>query len=276
MKRRDAVIYAKERLSNLGSDAQAEAEWLLALALDIKRGEVYLDTQLTDDQEQAFMFALKAREKGEPLAYIFHSANFYGYDLEVDKNVLIPRPETEELVELILKEEITEKTQILDIGTGSGAIAITLAKESKAKLTAVDISDGAIKIAKTNAVRNNAKVKFVKSDLFSKLEDMVFDIIVSNPPYINEEEYNSLEISVKDYEPKTALYGGKDGLYFYCEIIKKAPKYLKNKGKIFFEIGYNQAKDVCGLLEKDFENIKVKKDLQGQDRMVYATLKERR
>ena len=224
MKRRDAVTYAKSRLQNICSEPSAEAEWLVALSLDIKRSEVYLNEELSEKQEQSFIFALKQREKGEPLAYIFHSANFYGYDLEVDKNVLIPRPETEELVELVLKENISNSTKILDIGTGSGAIAIALAKESKANITAVDISEGALKIAKTNAVRNNAKVKFIKSDLFESVDDK-FDIIVSNPPYIDEVEYNQLESSVKDYEPKTALFGGEDGLYFYRKIINSVSAF---------------------------------------------------
>lgn len=276
MKRKEAVIFAKEVLSAVSSECVAEAEWLIALLLNIRRSEVYSDIELTKEQEKSFNFALKEREKGVPLAYIFHCANFYGYDLEVDPNVLIPRPETEELVELIIKQGVSKNQTILDVGTGSGAIAIALKKETGAKVFAIDISEGALKIAKTNAVRNNAKINFILSDLFENVGDLKFDIIVSNPPYIDEVEYNQLEHSVKDYEPKSALFGGKDGLYFYREIINNAPKYLKDSGKIFFEIGYNQAKAVSEMLKKDFTEINIKKDLQGKDRMVYARLKERR
>ena len=271
MKRVDAVNYA---ISRLGAklDAKAEAEWLVALVIKGKRSDVYLNKELTSEEQKMFMFALNEREKGIPLAYIFHSAEFYGIEFEVNSSVLIPRPETEELVELALKH-IDNESEVLDIGTGSGAIAIAVAKNSKAKVTAVDVSKDALKIAKHNAVVNNAQVEFVLSDLFKGVHGRKFSHIISNPPYIDEKEYNELESVVKDNEPKLALYGGKDGLDYYRNIIKEAPNHLKNAGMIFFEIGYNQGAEVSRLLEKDFEEIKVLKDLEGQERMVVAKLK---
>ena len=272
MKRIEAVNIAKEKLAFLGEDAKAEAEWLVALSLNIKRSEVYLQEEIGEEELKLFNFALSQREKNVPLAYIFHETNFYGYDFEVNPQVLIPRSETEELVALVL-ESIKGKESVLDIGTGSGAIAVAIAKESNAKVTAVDISKEALKVARQNALKNNAKVNFIYSDLFEKLEGRAFDIIVSNPPYITEVDYNNLDAGVKDFEPKLALYGGEDGLDFYRKIITEAPKFLNSKGKIFFEIGYDQGESVSKLLEKDFENIKVKKDLQGINRMVYANKK---
>lgn len=274
MKRLEAVKYAQDRLYKL-ADSKAEAEWLVALVVKGKRSDVYLDKNLSSDEKKMFLFAVNEREKGIPLAYIFHSAEFYGIELEVNENVLIPRPETEELVSLALKH-IGIHEEVLDIGTGSGAIAIAIAKNSSARVTAVDISKEAIKIAKQNAVKNNVKVEFIVSDLFEKLEGRTFDYIVSNPPYIDKQEYEQLDDLVKDNEPKLALFGGDDGLYFYRKIIEQAPLFIKRGGKIFFEIGYNQGKAVASLLEKDFYDIKILKDLEGQERMVCASLKERR
>ena len=274
MKRVDAVNYALNRLSSL-NDKKAEAEWLVALVIKGKRSDVYANKELTEEERKMFLFALSEREKGVPLAYIFHSAEFYGIELEVNNNVLIPRPETEELVSLALKH-IGIHEEVLDIGTGSGAIAIAIAKNSSARVTAVDISKEAIKMAKHNAVTNNVKIEFIVSDLFEKLENRTFDCIISNPPYIDKQEYEALDDLVKENEPKLALYGGEDGLDFYRRIIADAPKFIKRGGKIFFEIGYNQGKDVAKLLEKDFYDIKIQKDLEGQERMVYASIKEGR
>ena len=271
MKRVEAVNYAKFRLSSL-KEAKAEAEWLVALVIKGKRSDIFKDQELSLAEQKMFMFALSEREKGVPLAYIFHSAEFYGLEFEVNPSVLIPRPETEELVDLALKH-IGVHEEVLDIGTGSGAIAVAIAKNSAARVTAVDISKDAIKMAKHNAAINNAKVEFIVSDLYENIGGRKFDHIISNPPYINLKEYNELENEVKNNEPKLALYGGEDGLDYYRRIIKEAPLFLKREGMVFFEIGYNQAKEVSALLEKDFEKIKVIKDLEGQERIVFAKLK---
>ena len=269
MKIKELTNLALEKLKNI-SDDKADAEWLVALSLGTSRGNVYLNEEVSKNQEKAFFKALKKRVKGEPLAYIFKSANFYGYDFYVNKNVLIPRPETEELVNLALKS-IAKDTRVLDIGTGSGVIAITIAKESEAKVTAVDISSKALKVAGKNALSNQANVEFIKSNLFSKLKNRKFDVIISNPPYITEEAYIGLNKTVKDFEPKIALVGGVDGLKFYKKIIENAHKYLSDNGKLFFEIGFDQAEAVKNLLIKNgYRNIKIKKDIFKNDRIVYA------
>lgn len=270
MNRKEATELAYSSLKNIMEDAKAEAEWLVALCLDVKRSEVYSLTDLSKEEQEYFMFALKQRKKKVPLAYIFHKTNFYGYDLEVNKNVLIPRAETEELVELALKH-ISKESSVLDIGTGSGAIAIAVQKESKANVTAVDVSNDALKVAKKNAAANQAKVEFICSNLFEKLEGRTFDVVISNPPYISESEYNELDEGVKNFEPKLALCDNLDGLEFYRKIILNVKKYLKTDGKVFFEIGYNQGKAVEKLfIENNFKNVTIKKDLEGNDRIVYA------
>lgn len=269
MKIKELTNLAFDKLKDI-DDSKAEAEWLVALSLGTSRSNVYLNDEVKKEKEKIFFKALKKRVKGEPLAYIFKSANFYGYDSFVNKNVLIPRPETEELVNFALKS-ITSESKVLDIGTGSGVIAITIAKESKAKVTAIDISRKALKVAKKNAKNNQVNVEFICSNLFSKLKERKFDIIISNPPYITKEAYNGLDKTVKDFEPKLALVGGDDGLKFYKEIIKNAHKYLLNNGKIYFEIGYDQAESVKDLLVKNgYKNVQSKKDLYGNDRIVYA------
>ena len=270
MKIKKLTNRALEELKNI-QDYKAEAEWLVALSLKIKRSEVYQEFEVDKKQLKIFNKALKRRKRGEPLAYIFKSANFYGYDFYVNKNVLIPRPETEELVELALKS-ISPNSTILDIGTGSGAIAIAISKEIGAKVTAVDISLKALEVAKENAKINDANVELLSSDLFENLKGRKFDIIISNPPYISQSEYEELMPEVKIYEPKLALVCEEDGLEIYRKIIEKAPEFLNQNGKIFFEIGYLQAEKVCDMLKDKFKDIKVKKDLQGLDRMVYATL----
>ncbi len=269
MKIKKLTNRALEELKNI-QDYKAEAEWLVALSLKIKRSEVYQEFEVDKKQLKIFNKALKRRKRGEPLAYIFKSANFYGYDFYVNKNVLIPRPETEELVHFALMN-IKKETKVLDIGTGSGAIAITIAKETNAKVTAVVISKKAFRVAKKNAKINQINVRFLQSNIFSKLRNEKFNVIISNPPYITKDAYQGLDKTVKDFEPKLALVGGDDGLKFYKEIIENAHKYLEDDGKIYFEIGYDQAEVVKSLLVKNgYKNVQSKKDLYGNDRIVYA------
>lgn len=265
----DAVKLCESELCML-ENPTLEAEWLVALSLGIKRADVYKTDEIDKKFEKRLFKDLKKRKKGMPLEYVVSSANFYGYDLYVDKNVLVPRPETEELV-LLAKDYIERGQDVLDIGTGSGAIAIAIKKQTDANVFAVDKSRSALKIAKKNAKNNHADIDFAFSDLFSGVRGRKFDAIIANPPYISRKEYEKLDKTVKNYEPKLALVGGEDGLKLYKRIIKDAPKFLKENGKIFFEIGFDQAEAVSKMLEKDFENIKVKKDLEGNDRMVFAT-----
>lgn len=250
----------------------AEAEWLVALALSKKRSFAHSERELTKREEHKILSFLEERKQNKPLAYIAGNQEFYGYTFVVNQDVLIPRPETEELVCLV-KNNISRNEKVLDIGTGSGAIAIVLAKETNAVVTAVDISKKALKVAKENAKRLDAKVVFVCSDLFENLGGQVFDIIVSNPPYISENEYENLEKDVKDFEPKLALVANDNGFEIYERIISQAKNHLSENGKIFFEIGFSQAEKIKKLLEKDFENIKIFKDLEGKDRMVMASRK---
>lgn len=275
MKTYEMLEKVKKELAKVNITDSAEAEWLIALALNQKRSSAHSERLLSDIEEQKILAFLEQRKSHKPLAYIVGNAEFYGYTFAVNENVLIPRPETEELV-LLVKNEVENGSRVLDIGTGSGAIAITLAKETNAIVTAIDISQRAIDVARQNAKLLNANVEFILSDLFENLGNRVFDVIVSNPPYISESEYQNLDSDVKDFEPRLALVASNNGISIYERIISSAINHLSEKGKIYFEIGYNQAKEVSLLLEKDFENIKVIKDLQGNDRMICASAKRRK
>jgi release factor glutamine methyltransferase len=195
---------------------------------------------------------------------------FCGLHFQVDKRVLIPRPETQELVRLILLENGMTPQNILDIGTGSGAIAISLAKCRKNwKITGSDLSDGAIEVARLNAVRNAVSVKFVKSDVLENISGE-FDIIVSNPPYIAFDEENEMDESVKMYEPKSALFAEHSGLAIYEKIAEQAREHLTEKGRIYLEIGYKQGKTVSQLMKRAFpqKQVKVHQDSFGRERIV--------
>lgn len=211
----------------------------------------------------------------KPIQYIVGYQTFYGYDFNVDDRVLIPRFETEELVEniLALYDEYFNgtKVNVCDIGTGSGAIGITLALEEKnMNVFATDISNDALEVAKSNNDKFNANVTFLQGDMVKPLYGMKFDIIVSNPPYIPDSEF--VEELVKENEPNIALFGGNDGLKFYRIIIEDAVKIAKEKFIIGFEHGYNKNNEIESLILKQFPNAKVihKKDMQGKDRMTFA------
>ena len=214
-------------------------------------------------------------EQGLPPQYIIGNVDFYGNLVEVNKDVLIPRFETELLVEYtikyikdIFKEKETSNLNILDIGTGSGCIAITLKKELNSNLTAIDISDKALKLATKNSISNNVEIEFINSNIFSNVKDK-YDIIISNPPYIREDE--EIESIVKNNEPHLALYAKEEGLYFYKNILKEASNYLNNKFLIAFEIGQEQGSQIKELANKYLDNIEViiKKDYSNKDRFVF-------
>ncbi len=215
--------------------------------------------------------AIKRLEKGEPVQYIVGNVDFYNVNLIVNKNVLIPRFETEELVSNTINyinKYFDKKVDILDIGTGSGAIAITLSKNTNSNVIATDISKEAIKVAKENASNNGVKVDFINTNLFDNINKK-FDIVISNPPYIAKDE-EIMDI-VYNNEPHLALYADNNGLYYYEEILKNISKILNNKYLIAFEIGESQAKEISNLANKYLKNIKiiVKKDMQQRDRMVF-------
>lgn len=217
--------------------------------------------------------AIKRLESGEPVQYIVGNVDFYGYVLDINKNVLIPRRETEELVEEILKRsQVFVNPAIVDIGTGSGAIAISLSKELNTHVYASDISPGALNVAKSNSIKNKADVTFLEGDMLKPFikHNIKVDIIVSNPPYIKEDE--EIEDVVKNNEPHLALYAKNNGLEFYESILRDAKLVLNHKFLIAFEIGFEQALDIKELVKKYLGNVKVeiKKDLSLKDRMLFV------
>lgn len=258
------------------NNAYFEAEALLTGFLG--KDKLYLithdDELLKDADTKLFKEILNKRAKGEPLAYILEKKEFYGRVFFVDKSVLIPRPETELLIDLV-KEHTTGEVKILDLCAGSGCIGLTLAKETLlSKVTLADISKDAAKVIEKNSLSFGIKdrVRIIISDLFENIYEK-FDIIVSNPPYIPSNNILNLETTVKDYEPRLALDGGIDGLTFYKKIIPLAKNFLLPKGKLFFEIGFDEADAVTKILsESEFLNIKVYKDLAGLDRVVVGNI----
>ena len=206
----------------------------------------------------------------KPAQYIIGQADFYGMQLKVDERVLIPRPETEELVELILAENPEMNLSVLDIGTGSGAIALALAKNRPAwSVTAADISQDALDVAGENAKNQNLQIFLKKSDCFTEISEK-YDIIVSNPPYISREDASEVGLNVLHSEPHLALFAAEDGLAIYRRIAEDAKDYLKDGGKIYLEIGYKQGQSVPELFRKHLPEKRVRtlKDQFGQDRMV--------
>ena len=233
-----------------------------------------------------FVFALQQEVTGEekefveeiytklanhiPAQYIIGHAEFFGMQLKVDERVLIPRPETEELVELILAENLKDNLKVLDIGTGSGAIALALAKNRPDwSVTAADISQDALDLSLENAKAQNLNLSFIKSDCFSEISSK-YDIIVSNPPYISREEQEEVGLNVLHSEPHLALFADEDGLAIYRRIAEDSKDYLNDGGKIYLEIGYKQGQSVPDLFMKNFPEKRVRtlKDQFGQDRMV--------
>ncbi len=207
--------------------------------------------------------------EGYPIQYLIGYVNFYGYKIIIDKNVLIPRYETELLVEKTLKYMNNfDSPRILDIGTGSGCISIALLKNKKCLIDAMDISDEALEIAKYNSKINNVEINFIKSDLFSNI-NKVYDVIISNPPYISYDE--DIMESVKRYEPNIALYSKDNGLYFYKTILDNSKEHLKSKFLIAFEIGYWQANAIKEYSENVYPNatITIEKDYSLKDRYVF-------
>ena len=259
--------------SNNVESPKLKARLLLQYVLDKPRQYiiVYDNKEIDKQQQWQYFVNIEKLTKGIPLQHITHRQEFMKMDFFVDENVLIPRPDTEILVEEVIK--IAQKynsPRILDLCTGSGAIAISLKKfVPNADITAVDISEKALEIAQKNAEKLEAKINFVKSNLFDKLDNKKFDIIVSNPPYIRKDEIKKLSEEVQK-EPKIALDGGEDGLYFYKKIINEAFNFLADNGMIFLEIGFDQKEELEKLIKADkrYKLVKTKKDLGDNDRIV--------
>lgn len=246
----------------------------LTYLLNTNKNLLFLNKEETLDEkiENELKIINDKINEGYPLQYAIGKWNFYGLDLLVDKRALIPRYETEILVDLIINDNSNNK-KILDIGTGSGAISLALSKNLKdSKVIGVDISKNAIDLANENKIKLNINnVEFKESDIFSNIKEK-FDIIVSNPPYINKKDFEKLDNKLY-YEPQNALYGGEDGLYFYKKIIKNAKNFLNKNGKIYLEIGYDQKDSISNLLEEyGYKQIKSYKDFNDFDRIIKACI----
>ena len=249
---------------------------LSKIYLNLSRVEIALNPDIEISKETAVLFqkAILRLKNNEPIQYIIGETEFYGLPFKVNKHTLIPRPETEELVEWILNnsEFKIQNSELIDIGTGSGCIAVSLAKNlENSKISALDISEEALKVARQNADINNVVVDFFQTDIL-EVEKLPkhYDIIVSNPPYVRELEKAKMQQNVLKYEPNSALYvKDDDPLIFYRAISKVAKSHLKPFGKLFFEINEYLAKETVQLLKDEgFQNIEVKKDIFGKDRMV--------
>ena len=229
-----------------------------------------LQQEVTEEEKQFVEEIYKKLAAHIPAQYIIGHAEFFGTELKVDERVLIPRPETEELVELILAENLKDNLKVLDIGTGSGAIALALAKNRPDwSVTAADISQDALDLSMENANDQNLNLSFIKSDCFSEISSK-YDIIVSNPPYISREEQEEVGLNVLHSEPHLALFADEDGLAIYRRIAEDSKDYLNDGGKIYLEIGYKQGQNVPALFMENLPEKRVRtlKDQFGQDRMV--------
>lgn len=267
-------------LKNNGiSEPKLKARLLMQFILNKPRQYllIYDYQTLTLRQQVNYFKAIKKVANGEPIQHITHRQEFMKMDFYVNEEVLIPRPDTETLVEEVIKiaNKIKAK-KILDLCTGSGAIAVSLAKYIEgSEITAVDISRKALRVAKLNAKNNEveSQITFIESDLFEQMAKEKYDIIVSNPPYIRKEVIQTLDKEVQR-EPKIALDGGEDGLDFYRKIIHQSEEYLKFKGYLCLEIGYDQKIDVIELIEKEEKYVDTycKQDLYGNDRVILTKL----
>ena len=280
MQVREALKLATKKFKE-SSTPSLDARLLLAHALNYSQEKLLINyyKELEQDIETRFFEFVARREEQEPIAYILGRQEFYGLEFAVSKHVLIPRPETELIID-ILKEDSTRKGQndnidILELGIGSGAVSVCLAKEILlANITAAEVSDQAIEIAQSNVSRHKVQnqVKILKSDWYSALDKgEKYDYIVSNPPYICRSEIYQMSKETIDFEPDLALYADNEGLSSYQAIIQNAKNFLKNDGKLVFEIGYSQKNMILDLLKRaGFENTSVKQDLSGLDRIIVA------
>jgi len=253
------------------ADADVDAWYLLAYVFGINRAEYILQgaKPVSENEYKRYMELVEQRAMHIPLQHITGTQEFMGLEFDITEDVLIPRQDTETLVEEVLK--VCEGKIVLDMCTGSGCIIISLAKLSNVlKAVGVDISEKALSVAEKNACKHKVEVELIQSNLFENVEG-AFDIIVSNPPYIPTSEIDRLMPEVRDHEPLTALDGAADGLLFYHKITAVLKTHLKKNGYIFFEIGYDQGSEVSKILQKEgFYDITIKKDLSGQDRVVFG------
>jgi len=278
----EAINLSAQYLSQKGiEESRTNAEMLLASILGCKRLDLYLsfDKPLGEVEKEKYREFIKRRGNFEPLQYIIGNVEFYGLKLKVNSSVLIPRPETELLVENILNVLPKEKQlTILDIGCGSGNIAIALAVNlPSAILFCTDCNNNALTISKENSENHfvSNKIKFIEHNILK--EDLKkfpqFDLIVSNPPYVSKEDFSTLQREIRDYEPRSAVTDEKDGYTFYREIAAKSFSKLKDSGKLFFEIASGQSEMIFQIMaEINYKNIRVTKDYQNIDRVIFGEI----
>lgn len=264
----------RETAKHLSENPLFEAEQMVMAVCNLDRTELVLKgrNDVSEEEIEKVNDMVLRRLKGEPLQYIIGECEFMSLKFYTERGVLIPRSDTETLVEKILDfTDENKEYKVLDICTGTGCIGISIANyRKKAEVKLLDISDIAINLAKRNIILNNVndRVFAEKEDILKDYPKEKYDIIVSNPPYIESDVIDTLQVEVKDYEPHLALDGGKDGLIFYRRIVDIAPDMLNKDGILAFEIGYNQGSKVLELMEKNFYNIQIIKDLCGNDRVV--------
>lgn len=274
MNRRQAITRACLLLRRQGKE-ESLARFLLMYILDENSQQFTnnISDQLSKEKEELYFSLIdKHIEKNVPLSHLAGFEYFYDRKFKVTKDVLSPRMETEELIYKVIeyiKSINKNNIKILDLCTGSGIIGITLRKELESKsleVVASDISEEALKVAKENAIMNEAEVKFIQSDIFENINEK-FDIIVSNPPYIAYNDKVTMEDNVLNYDPHLALFAEEDGMYFYREIVENAKEYLEEDGLVFFEIGYDQREKILKLANENGFKAEVYKDINGRDRM---------
>ena len=274
MNRRQAITRACLLLRRQGKE-ESLARFLLMYILDENSQQFTnnISEQLSKEKEELYFSLIdKHIEKNVPLSHLVGFEYFYDRKFKVTKDVLSPRMETEELIYKVIeyiKSINKNNIKILDLCTGSGIIGITLRKElgfKSVEVVASDISEEALKVAKENAIMNEAEVKFIQSDIFENINEK-FDIIVSNPPYIAYNDKITMEDNVLNYDPHLALFAEEDGMYFYREIVENAKEYLEEDGIVFFEIGYDQREKILKLANENGFKAEVYKDINGRDRM---------
>ena len=267
-----AILQGRKLFTDAGILApRLTAEVLLAHSIGCPRSWLFAhsDEELKELWWIHYGRYLHQRLSGMPTQYITGKQEFFGRDFHVNPDVLIPRPETEHLIETALKNP---SETVLDIGTGSGAIAITLALEAKARVFATDISQAALRIAKTNSQRLQASVDFVQCDLGSALRDHSFDLVISNPPYVPETDRATLQREVRDHEPALALFAGADGLAIYSRLIPEAARLLKPGGRLILELGHDSLDPVRQMLNRKWRDIEVTNDLAQVPRVLSAEI----
>ena len=269
------IIDAKKEFYNILKqsnivDYENNAAQLFLHVLGCTKVELLTKQTITKEEYSKIKKLVLKRSKHEPLQYIIGEVEFCGNRIKVNKNVLIPRNETEQLCDIVSKTANGKK--VLDLCCGSGCIGLGIKANSGADVSLVDVSQKALNVANINAKLNNLNVKLIKSDLFNNVKGK-FDIIVSNPPYIKTKDLETLQAEVKR-EPVLALDGDEDGYSFYRKIIKQAPEFLNKNGVIYFEYGVGQAKTIEKLLKKNFECIRIIKDYYNKNRFIYAKLKD--